>query len=100
METTAALAHSMHMTRLSAAELKYKRAMLAVLVKARDANKDELSAYFALLNELTGSEFSAEDQLTDRVTSGKARYEYLTGHQFDSPEFDAAVEETIRAMQG
>jgi len=73
---------------------------LAVLVRDNDASKGELSAYFTLLNELTGSEFSAEDQLTDRVTSGKATYEYLTGYQFDSPEFDAAVEETIRAMQG
>lgn len=90
----------MRATRLSVAELRYKRATLALLIKQKDAGSSELATYFEVLNHLTGSEFSAEDQLNDRVADGKARYEALTGYQFGSPEFEAAVEETIRAMQG
>jgi hypothetical protein len=99
VQLAAAVALNLHRDRVDIATLKYQRATTRLLIRDKDASDAELEGYYALLNLYTGSKLSADSILKATVMTARDRYAKL-GFNFDSPEFDAAIDETIRAMQG
>lgn len=86
--------------RIRLATLHHQRAMwMAQVSRNKESYQAELDAYKALLTLLTGEQFDAQAAQDRMYDQAKAKYAKL-GFDIESPEFAAAVEHTIEAIQG
>lgn len=94
----AAMAVQIYDSRTAVSELEYQRSTVKILLKANEAETEELERYLKLMSHLTGVDLSGDAQLKNQAREGKSAYEEATGMKLDSPEMAAAIEATIAGM--